>query len=62
LSTLNKASASRRALDSGGDPVLHFQHAGSFRLGGTALAILLMTFLRETGTRRAPLAAGTSNI
>lgn len=43
-----------RTLDSGGDPVLHFQHAGSFWLGGIVLAIILTMFLRETGTRRAP--------
>jgi MFS family permease len=52
-----------RTLDSGGDPAVHFQHAGSFWLGGIVLAILLIIlFLRETGTPRArPAAAGTSN-
>jgi MFS family permease len=46
-----------RTLDSGGDPVAHFQHAGSFWLAGIVLAIFLTVFLRETGTRRAaPLA------
>jgi hypothetical protein len=41
-----------RTLGSGGDPFAHFQHAGSFWLGGIVLAILLATlFLRETGTR-----------
>jgi MFS family permease len=52
-----------RTLDSGGDPAVHFRHAGSFWLGGIVLAILLIIlFLRETGTPRArPAAAGTSN-
>jgi MFS family permease len=43
-----------RTLDSGGDPALHFQLAGSFWLGGIVLAIILTLLLRETGTRRAP--------
>jgi hypothetical protein len=41
-----------RTLASGGDPVAHFQQAGSFWLVAVALAIFLMIFLRETGSRR----------
>jgi hypothetical protein len=37
-----------RTLNSGGNLVAHFQHAGSFWLGGIVLAILLVTFLCET--------------
>jgi MFS family permease len=42
-----------RTLANGGDPVAHFQHAGSFWLVAVALAIFLMIFLRETGSRHA---------
>lgn len=40
-------------LASEGDPAAHFRQAGSFWFVSVALALLLMTFLRETGTRRA---------
>ena len=33
-----------------GDPVAHFQHAGSFWLAGVVLAALIALLLRETGS------------
>ncbi len=41
-----------RSLNAGGDPVAHFKNAGSFWSLAVALAIILVLFLRETGTRR----------